>query len=484
MKNFYENKVFESMQLVENTNKEAIDAVMQYFGFNKKEAKEYIKNADNKSIQEIVKGFKSQGSKAFFDESLNESDDVILQKLKDNVQSMLDIYYIPNAEAEGFDTSTLQIGTPKIIYQDEYTIQADVPVIGPNGKCSLNAELYDEDGKGNYTNIFTTYDSNLAYDIISEYDDYDKFKRILQFTELEEVLKEDFRSDLVDEINIQKYLSSNHLWADVEVDDGKVLVHIDWGDWKHDHGYCKQLMKERGYTYCGQKVTEEDGSDTYSATHLYIKNNMNESLTLKESKNCFNYKAMVKDKSGKGLATIKGKIHAMNEQNAEDKVYEILTIDYGYNSDAIKKITVHRDVHESAKKKNESLSLKEGMSGPGLDKISELINLAGEHTIFTELLQWLPDSTLNDFVNYYWTEEDLDDYYYADEELDESCNKKKKKLKESNNLKAIRAEYDKLQAYLSQWKDPDDIPEEAWDAEERYYELQKILDTYKKKNKE
>ena len=66
--------------------------------------------------------------------------------------------------------------------------------------------------------------------------------------------------------------------------------------------------------------------------------------------------------------------------------------------------------------------------------------------------------------------------------VNESCGKESKKLKESNNLKNIQAEYDKLETYLSQWKDPDDIPEEAWDAEERYYELQKILDTYKKKN--
>lgn len=47
-------------------------------------------------------------------------------------------------------------------------------------------------------------------------------------------------------------------------------ISIDWGDWKHDHGYCDYLMQQAGYTCIAEQVTEEDGSDTYSAIHRYV----------------------------------------------------------------------------------------------------------------------------------------------------------------------------------------------------------------------
>lgn len=51
-------------------------------------------------------------------------------------------------------------------------------------------------------------------------------------------------------------------------------VDIIWGDWKHDHLRADYLIKEYfkklGYEVSvNEEVTEEDGSDTYSATHYY-----------------------------------------------------------------------------------------------------------------------------------------------------------------------------------------------------------------------
>ena len=44
------------------------------------------------------------------------------------------------------------------------------------------------------------------------------------------------------------------------------------GDWKHDHLRCDWLIEENvsEVTKFNTKVTEEDGSDYYSATHYYI----------------------------------------------------------------------------------------------------------------------------------------------------------------------------------------------------------------------
>jgi hypothetical protein len=49
------------------------------------------------------------------------------------------------------------------------------------------------------------------------------------------------------------------------------VVSISWGDWKHEHLWARSLMSYLGYVEIGSKVTEEDGSDTYSAEHYFLK---------------------------------------------------------------------------------------------------------------------------------------------------------------------------------------------------------------------
>ena len=46
-------------------------------------------------------------------------------------------------------------------------------------------------------------------------------------------------------------------------------VSIHWGDWKHDHLYCDELMSNLGFDYDGEDVTDEDGSDCFSAIRHY-----------------------------------------------------------------------------------------------------------------------------------------------------------------------------------------------------------------------
>lgn len=51
-----------------------------------------------------------------------------------------------------------------------------------------------------------------------------------------------------------------------------IEVEINWGDWKHEHLRCKwlteQLLEMRGIGFDFDTfVTEEDGSDCYSAIH-------------------------------------------------------------------------------------------------------------------------------------------------------------------------------------------------------------------------
>lgn len=72
---------------------------------------------------------------------------------------------------------------------------------------------------------------------------------------------------------IAKYLSDNELYGEVYPEcEGKVIaVNLSWSDWKHGHGWCKNLMGYLGYNEMGCRVTEENGSDCYSAVHYFYK---------------------------------------------------------------------------------------------------------------------------------------------------------------------------------------------------------------------
>ena len=56
----------------------------------------------------------------------------------------------------------------------------------------------------------------------------------------------------------------------ISVDGDYVLVKINWGDWKHDHARL-DLVMEANFTVMlvDVKITESDGSDCYSALHIY-----------------------------------------------------------------------------------------------------------------------------------------------------------------------------------------------------------------------
>ena len=64
----------------------------------------------------------------------------------------------------------------------------------------------------------------------------------------------------------------NEVWSAIGGDDDKaVYVSISWGDWKHEHLWARDLMRYLGYVQVGVVVTEEDGSDCYSAEHTFVK---------------------------------------------------------------------------------------------------------------------------------------------------------------------------------------------------------------------
>lgn len=91
--------------------------------------------------------------------------------------------------------------------------------------------------------------------------------------EAECVFSPDYTKKNIDE-TISSFLNDNGVWAEVypySHDMPVLVVNIDWGDWRHSHLWARDLMSYLGYMEIGSQVTQEDGSDTYSAEHYFLK---------------------------------------------------------------------------------------------------------------------------------------------------------------------------------------------------------------------
>ena len=73
------------------------------------------------------------------------------------------------------------------------------------------------------------------------------------------------------EKKLQKIFKENEISHDFDIFEklGTIAVQVNWGDWKHDHGYLDAVMAQNGFKLLGKRTTEEDGSDCYSAIHVY-----------------------------------------------------------------------------------------------------------------------------------------------------------------------------------------------------------------------
>lgn len=73
------------------------------------------------------------------------------------------------------------------------------------------------------------------------------------------------------EKKVQEIFKDNDINHDFDIFDdlGTIAVHVIWGDWKHQHGYLDSVMGMNGFKLLDIQTTEEDGSDCYSATHVY-----------------------------------------------------------------------------------------------------------------------------------------------------------------------------------------------------------------------
>lgn len=71
---------------------------------------------------------------------------------------------------------------------------------------------------------------------------------------------------------LNKRLQKAGLYPEINIlNEKEISILIEWGDWKHEHGTLSYIMKEEGYRETNKVITEENGSDYYSAIHYFIK---------------------------------------------------------------------------------------------------------------------------------------------------------------------------------------------------------------------
>lgn len=72
-------------------------------------------------------------------------------------------------------------------------------------------------------------------------------------------------------MKVWNLLSSNQMYYFISViNSSSVEIYVEDGDWKHEHLVLRHLMEENGFTFMGKEITNENGSDCYSAVHTYM----------------------------------------------------------------------------------------------------------------------------------------------------------------------------------------------------------------------
>ena len=70
--------------------------------------------------------------------------------------------------------------------------------------------------------------------------------------------------------DIERVMKENNCYYDWFIhNDGTIEINVEWGDWKHGHRFLVYIMRKANYRHISEIVTEEDGSDTFSATHKF-----------------------------------------------------------------------------------------------------------------------------------------------------------------------------------------------------------------------
>ena len=76
--------------------------------------------------------------------------------------------------------------------------------------------------------------------------------------------------EMIQRVAFENSVGISEVYEDLDKGHTVISVEIRWGDWKHDHLRFDYLMQNVLHAKrCESVVVEEDGSDCYSAIHIY-----------------------------------------------------------------------------------------------------------------------------------------------------------------------------------------------------------------------
>lgn len=190
------------------------------------------------------------------------------------------------------------------LYIDGNTITLGLNNAKRNGEFEHSVTFNVDMRKIKYPHDISKYVQPVAVEFIKEYksqcgelnEDADEPQYDIKFTDMERVESPTLSPvDLNDDIanQLQAHFEKNKLYCDVYYNDyeGCLEYDINWGDWKHEHLRSKWLLEEL-FEQLGIKarieseVTEENGSDCYSARYMvYGVGVVTEALEVEEQPN-------------------------------------------------------------------------------------------------------------------------------------------------------------------------------------------------------
>jgi len=216
-------------------------------------------------------------------------------------------------------------------------------------------DLYLLDGE--YKLIYGMYVPDYINEFVDSIGGYDKFlqealnyvgeymKETTQVKPHSDKLEEaeDEEDIILDKVRnianeLMQYFEKNSIYAELldysyNKPYGHILYEIAWGDWKHDHLYSKKLVEEffggSGSVAINSEVTEEDGSDTYSAKYDIIFD-LDNYLKLNEAANPANEEKnkIIRD-ALKGPKSYNKNLKALQKMGINKNSKEMAEDDYG-----------------------------------------------------------------------------------------------------------------------------------------------------------
>ena len=202
------------------------------------------------------------------------ADDDIPDYLSDKYEFCHDGYVLEIVdESKIIKTEDVDINNDESVYVDQKEELSDgryhMRLVCDGYKMWINVGQYKGNGVVQWDYDFDSPEYDVdAEDYINSSVDVNDIEEAI----LKAILTKKTEGDNPDvEKHVMEYLESNQIYpSDVFTADDRVMVDISWGDWKHDHIRCDKLMENLGYTLVEEEVTEEDGSDCYSAIRHYI----------------------------------------------------------------------------------------------------------------------------------------------------------------------------------------------------------------------